>query len=159
VIPERALFVSALLLFLPLQAAAETGTLVHIDLLVPPVQKLEMVNPILVMPTLTATDLSRNFIDLPERIGMQVSSNTPWELSVRLTETSSARSESLPSLLCAARGESPRPLDRDWQLVARGDPGAKIEVSLGLRVPLDLSGFIPGTHEVTLDYRLTSAGY
>ena len=131
---------------------------VEVDLLVPPLQRLEILRPILVMAPLTARDLTSEFIDLPQRIEIHVSSNTPWELSVRMAELSSARAEEGPPLLCAPAGEAPRILDHDWQFVAKGDAGEEIEVALGLRVPLEPSGLAPGTHEVTLDYRLTSAG-
>ena len=47
----------------------------------------------------------------------------------------------------------------DWQVIAKGQKGADLPVSLELRVPFGKRGGpLPGVQELSLDYRLSSAG-
>lgn len=131
---------------------------VEFELFVPPLQRLEVTNPLLVMPPLSAAEIRPGAIELPRPIGLRISSNSPWELSIRRGEARRGGEEPI-ELLCAPRGGMPRELDENWQLIARGPAGADLGLDLGLRVPFAVAGVAPGNHEISLDYHLTSVGY
>lgn len=133
---------------------------VEVDLFVPPLQRLEIVSPILVMPELTSTDLAPTYVELPRPITLRVSSNTAWELSVRAADggIASGRDELGADLYCAIPRASFQPLSDDWLRIADGPAGEEIEIELFLRAPLTPGLLIPGHHEVRLDYRLSADG-
>ncbi|MCB9464909.1 MAG: hypothetical protein H6682_14550 [Candidatus Eisenbacteria bacterium] len=149
----------ALLWSAPIAAFAQSSARVEVDMFVPPIQKLEILSPILVMPTLTVAELAPGFVRLPQPIDLSVWSNTEWELSVRLADVKTPDVNELHRLLCSVNGSAPRSLGDDWQVIAKGQKGADLPVSLELRVPFGKRGGpLPGVQELSLDYRLSSAG-
>ncbi|MEZ4648580.1 MAG: hypothetical protein R3E97_07285 [Candidatus Eisenbacteria bacterium] len=127
-------------------------------MLVPPIQKLEVLSPILVMPPLTVAELAPGYVRLPQPIDLRVWSNTEWELAVRLADVKTPDTSELTRIRCLVSGGTVRSLGPDWQVIAKGQSGADLPVSFELRVPFGVGGATPGTQELSLDYRLSGVG-
>jgi hypothetical protein len=138
-------------------ARAASEARADLSLVVPPIQRLEIVTPALVMPELTMTELVSRYVLLPQTIQIRVSSNIPWILRMRVDERSAI---SRPRNEIARLGgeESYQPLSEDWVAVARGDPGADLAMEFRVRVALTDGRLRSGAFETHFDYRLSGAG-
>lgn len=142
--------------------AGETEVRVEVEAIVPPLQRLAVDPLVLATPEIQAEDLAAGFVWLPEPVVLSVSSNVPWEVSIRLAghdkagDGGAGRDASI--LDWSARNAQFRPVTGEWATVAasRG-PAASERVELHLRVPLRPGETTPGVYHLQLDYRLVPA--
>lgn len=142
--------------------AGETEVRVEVAAIVPPLQRLEVDPLILVAPEIRTEDLAIGYAELTQPVVLTVSSNVPWNLSVRwaggekIVDGSVQRISSL--LDWSARNSPFRPLTGEWAVVVsdRG-PAAAERVELHLRVPLLSGAPPPGIYQPRLEYRLAPA--
>jgi hypothetical protein len=144
-------------------AAIETEARVEVEVMVPPLQRLEVDPLVLVTPEIQAEDLTVGFAELPRPIVLTVSSNTPWELFVRAAGDGKAagdfETKGTSPLEWAVGSMSYRALGPEWTAVASGGgPVAAETVELHLRLRLIPGELEPGVYEPRLEYRLVTAG-
>ena len=143
-------------------SAGETEVRVEVEAIVPPLQRLEVDPLVLVAPEIRTEDLAIGYAELAQPVVFTVSSNVPWNLSVRwvgdekVVEGSGRGSFSL--LDWSTRNSPSRPLTGEWAVVVsdRG-PTAAERVELHLRVPLLAGAPPPGIYQPRLEYRLAPA--
>ncbi|MCA9729409.1 MAG: hypothetical protein R3E12_00965 [Candidatus Eisenbacteria bacterium] len=139
----------------PVLAASEART--TLSLIVPPIQRLEIETPTLVMPDLTASDLRPGYVLLPRVLSIRVSSNTAWVLQMRAAEGKPG-SDPGEEVQRVGTNESFRTIADDWLTVAEGESGIDQSVELRLRVSITGAGSVSGAHESRFDYRLSGVG-
>lgn len=135
----------------PARAEAD-GSVVVVELLVPPLQALTVEPVVLETPTPTAEDLRTGFLDLPGAVTARIQSNQPWCLAARRADAFCAPVE------CVRPEREPLPIEEAWTVVAAGAPTEERIVEFSLRIPLTWESAVPGLHELRLDYRLWPAG-
>jgi hypothetical protein len=142
--------------------AAETEVRVEVEMMVPPLQRLEVDPPVLVMPEIQAEDVASGFAEMPRAIVLTVSSNTAWELAIRWSgdgrSANGVTPKGSPTLDWAAGNGPFQALSPDWAMVATGVATESEQIELRLRVPMRPGEVIPGTYEPRLEYRLAAAG-
>jgi hypothetical protein len=136
---------------------------VDVDLLVPPLQRLEIGARVVAFPSPTPLHLAAGYLELQEPIVLTVCSNVPWELRVRSAD---------PPLrmLVDGHGEAPRVecrvgerpfvrLTTEWVPVAGSDHAAdEMELELMLRIPVTWTTTTPGSYQPRIEYVLAPAG-
>jgi hypothetical protein len=143
--------------------AAETEASVEVEVMVPPLQRLDVDPPVLVMPEIRAEEIAAGYAEVSRPIVLTVFSNTLWELSIRSAGDDKAGRADEPigsPRLQWAVGNGPlQPLTAEWTTVMTGSaPAAKERVELRLRVPLRSAAMKPGIYEPQIEYRLAPAG-
>lgn len=146
---------------------AETVSIaVEAEVLVPPLQRLEVTPSLLTWPQPTGYDLAAGHIDADPPILATIHSNTPWDLAVRVVQPDArairegaapAPSGTVPILYRTPSGDF-APLSADWVVVATGASADGESVRLQLRIPLDWTQARPGEYAPRLEYRLAPAG-
>ena len=135
---------------------------VTVELLVPPIQTLRVDPIVLDLPTPSATDLNRGYIEFGRPAQARVRSNTPWQLAIRLGLSSangSGKAIAKPRNLqwTTERGEI-CDVGREWTIVAGGPACAEqVTVELPFRVPATWTTMPPGDEEWRIDYQLLPA--
>ena len=142
---------------------------VIVELLVPPIQRLQVEPIILELPMPTAADLRRGHLDLAEPAAVRIRSNTPWRLSMRLAAAAGVAAGVAAGAGAVAKGDVSVPLRVQWvdadgrvseigeQWLAIASGGATLReqtVAISLRVPLSWTTAHPGESELRIDYRL-----
>jgi len=137
-------------------AIASSEARVDLAVMVPPVQRMEVVHPALVMPELTVEALVPGYVVLPRPIELRIASNTDWVLELRMDE--GAERGRLPRHEVLRSGEqSYRVVSDTWVEIAQGGPGKDIALELRVRVALDDARVHSGAYETRFDYRLKGA--
>jgi hypothetical protein len=132
---------------------------VDIGVMVPPVQRLEVVQPALVMPELTVEAIIPGYIMLPRAIELRISSNTDWALQMRVDERSEASAHPRIEIVRMGSEEPYQPISEDWLAIAHGGPGQEIAMELRVRVALEGARVNSGAYETRFDYRLSGTGH
>lgn len=139
---------------------------VEAEVLVPPLQRLEVTPSLLTWPPPTGNDLAAGHIDADPPILATIYSNTPWDLAVRVVQpdarashdgTAAVSAGSVPILYRTPTGDFVL-LSANWVVVASGAFADGEPVRLELRVPLDWTQSRPGEYTPRLEYRLAPAG-
>jgi hypothetical protein len=146
---------------------AETVSIaVEAEILVPPLQRLEVTPNLLTWPQPTGNDLAAGHIDADPPILATIYSNTPWDLAVRVVQTDARAIDggaapvsagSVPILYRRQTGDFAL-LSPDWVVIASGAFADGESVRLELRIPLDWMQSRPGEYAPRLEYRLAPAG-
>ncbi len=143
-------------------SAGETEVRVEVGVIVPPLQRLDVDPLILVAPEIRTEDLAIGYAELTQPVVLTVSSNVPWNLSVRWVVDEKivvGGGRGISSLLdWSVRNSPSRPVTGEWAVVVsnRG-PTAAERVELHLRVPLLAGAPPPGIYQPRLEYRLAPA--
>ncbi len=146
---RTALLVSALVLIGP---AYGEILVVEAELIVPTVQRLEVVPGTLRAPTPAVRDLERGWVDFERPLDLEVSSNVSWTLLVRRVPSGGATG---PDLMARASGAGFVPVTESWTGVLFGEGSTHGEVfPLELRIALNWLSLPPGTLEPRLEFRL-----
>jgi hypothetical protein len=146
---------------------AESASIaIEAEILVPPLQHLEVTPSLLTWPLPTANDLEAGHIDADQPITATIHSNTAWDFALRVVqpEFRAAREGAPPG----SRGTVPilwrtetrefAPLSENWVGVASGALADGEPVRIHLRIPLDWAQARPGEYAPRLEYRLSPAG-
>jgi hypothetical protein len=156
------ILVACLVVGVPAGGAEST---VIVELLVPPIQRLQVEPILLELPMPTAADLRRGHLDLAEPAAVRIRSNAPWRLSMRLAAAAGVAA----GAGAAAKNDVSVPLRVQWvdtdgrvseiseQWLAVASGGATLReqtVAISLRVPLSWTTAHPGESELRIDYRL-----
>jgi hypothetical protein len=144
-------------------SAGETEVRVELEAIVPPLQRLEVDPLVLVAPEIQAEDLTVGYAELSQPVVLTVSSNVPWDLSVRWAHEGKIAAgggpETASLLEWSVRNGAFRALTGEWAVVASNRGPAEAErMELRLRVPLLSGAPPPGTYQPRLEYRLAPAG-
>jgi hypothetical protein len=149
------------------RGGAETVTIaIEAEVLVPPLQRLEVTPSLLAWPQPNGNDLEAGHIDADPPILATIYSNTPWDLAVRVVQpdprairegAAPVSAGSVPILYRVQAGDF-APLSADWVVVASGALADGETVRLQLRIPLDWTQARPGEYAPRLEYRLAPAG-
>ncbi len=133
---------------------------VSVELLVPPIQILEVDPIVLDLPIPTPPDLNRGYLEFGQPVQAHIRSNTPWQLAIRLdlSATGSERAIAKPKTLqwVNERGEL-IDIGPEWVIVARGPRADPLTVRLPFRVPATWTTMPPGDEEWRIDYQLLPA--
>lgn len=129
--------------------ASATTTSVRAEIRVPALQSLETTPGVLEAPPVTVPDLERGVLEVPQPVSLVISSNVPWELSVR-------RADSTGPFLEGSFEHGPfRGIGSDWSSLADGEGGTdRATYALDLRFAVDWTTADPGDHGLRLEYRL-----
>lgn len=139
---------------------------IEAEVLVPPLQRLEVAPGLLVWPAPTATDLAAGHLDAGPPILATVYSNIPWDLALRVVQPASrAPREGAPPpgagtvpVLWRTPGGDFALLSADWAVVASGPFAGGEAVTIELRIPLAWTQARPGEYAPQIEYRLAPAG-
>lgn len=138
----------------PTSVSAATEARVDLSVMVPPVQRMEVVHPALVMPELTVDALVPGYVVLPRPIELRIASNIDWVLQMRMDDRAEGRRTPRHEILCSGGEETYRPVSDAWIEIAQGGPGRDIALELRVRVALDDARVHSGAYETRFDYRL-----
>jgi len=143
------------------RAPAQTVSLaIEAEVLVPPLQRLEVTPGFLAWPEPTPNDLAAGHLDADPPIRVAVYSNIPWDLAVRVVQPEAGGkivTGTVPIFWRTPAGDF-APLSADWAVVASGAWADGEAVKLALRIPLDWTQARPGEYAPRLEYRLAPAG-
>ncbi|MBB63840.1 MAG: hypothetical protein CMO81_02130 [Waddliaceae bacterium] len=147
-LPFIACFIS-----LSLWGAQELNVLVQMT--VPPLQNLELSQNSLNMPESKTEDFDRGYIDFPDALTLNISSNVPWKVLVHtedLTLTNRNPPKPLADLLWKrSKRNRYRALRNKTRRVARSqNPVFDRKIDLDFRVLLDWVDDSPGNYQTTL---------
>lgn len=133
---------------------------VEVNVLIPPLQRLEAAPAVLSLPAASPLDLSAGFMELGEPIHLTVFSNSPWELSIRQPGASSGGMQyDTPPLQWRSGDTQYADVPAEWTRIASGAaPASGQPVVFHLRILLDWNSGRPGVYEPRVEYRLAPTG-
>jgi hypothetical protein len=152
-----ALSLIAVGVFASTSVIAATEARVDLSVMVPPVQRMEVVHPALVMPELTVDALVPGYVVLPRPVELRIASNTDWVLQMRMDERADGLRTPRHEILCSGGEKTYRPVSDAWIEIAHGGPGRDIALELRVRVALEDAHLHSGAYETRFDYRLEGA--
>jgi hypothetical protein len=131
----------------------------NVQVIVPPLQRLDVDPAVLTAPVASVGDLEVGYLEVSPVIVLKVHSNVAWDLAIRSRNPGERAPEEPGSLpLLWASGNDFRALNENWCLLLSGPAGAGgVEARLRIRIPIDCTTG-PGLYEPRLEYRLAPAG-
>ena len=112
------------------------------------------------IPTPTAADLARGFIERPEESTLVATSNIPWAITVRTPDADMGRSDDgsyvrpISDLQVRAEGRPYLTMSGEDQVIAHGEPG-RYEVGVDYLIRFDGNNYHAGDYRITLIYTIS----
>lgn len=144
--------------FVPVPAAGAQTARIEVELVVPPLRRLQVEPQVVTAPVITASDLQAGFVDLSHPVTLQLCSNGPWELRLRTSPVVAVPGADPVRLLWSLEESAFRPLGLEWTRIAGGARASGWRRELQLRIPLTWNLVRPGVYQPRIEYELVPSG-
>ncbi|MBU1699741.1 MAG: hypothetical protein KJ970_19260 [Candidatus Eisenbacteria bacterium] len=129
---------------------------VEVQFFVPPLQKMEMDQVVWTLPAPTAADYVAGYLNVPTPFKLTLSSNTPWELSVKTDRDDISVLQDGPiPLQWSLDKRKYNFISNDWTTMTSGDRAVNGQrVELSYRMLLDWQNCTAGIYKPRLQFKL-----